>query len=51
MKITLTEEQYQLIRDALENYYYICKADGEYRYLLDDIIELGDMLIKQIQQK
>lgn len=49
MKIGITREQYDLIREALEQYYYICKDDSETRHKLSEIDELEDSLINQSQ--
>lgn len=51
MKLELTEQQYKIIRDALESYYYICKDDGEFRHLLDDITELEITLNNQVNSQ
>ncbi len=47
MRLELTEQQYKIINNALEHYYYICKDDGEYRHLVEDIIALEVELNKQ----
>lgn len=47
MKFELSEEQYYLISFALENYYEICREDGEHRHLAREIEDLGEYLHDQ----
>jgi hypothetical protein len=50
MEINITKQQYKLIREALEQYYYICK--DEYNdSKLEPIIKLEESLIEQSKKK
>jgi hypothetical protein len=46
-KYNLTDSQYNLIRNALETFYYVCKDDGELRPMCDEITKLETSLIEQ----
>jgi hypothetical protein len=47
MKIEITKEQHDLVRGALERYYYICKDDSDLYNKLEPLGELEKSLIKQ----
>lgn len=45
MEIKVTDEQCNLLREALEKYYYICKDDPELRHKLDSINKVDNILL------
>lgn len=47
LKFELSERQYNLIREALENYWEICGEGGEYRHLTGEIEALAEGLHEQ----
>lgn len=50
MKIEITKSQYDLIKEALENYYYICKDESDKRKM-KRIVELEEYLFEQMKSK
>jgi effector-binding domain-containing protein len=47
MLIEISESQYRLIREALENYYNICGDDRENIFTMADIDDLEEYLIER----
>lgn len=47
----LTDDQFDMIRNALERYYYTCRDDSEFRKYLKPLEELERSLVAQKQQQ
>ena len=49
-KVTLDKTDLEIIKAALESYYYICRDDGSMRYICDDITALEIKMNEQINK-